>query len=198
MPPDVFLNLLIAAVFGVICALVAHSRGRSVVAWFFLGGFLTCIALVLILVLPDLKAEEQRQERLRRENRRLREQLRSDRQLADQRNAEMQQRLGVHDRALHLDTRTPDQLAAEEGAGGAGPALSHADIEFEKQRACFAGTEWYFLDQEDQQVGPLSFDEFKRQWRSGDFGAMSFVWAPILSDWQRMGEVQGLEEVLRV
>ena len=30
-----------------------------------------------------------------------------------------------------------------------------------------------------------------------NFGAMSYVWAPILENWQRMGDVDGLEEVLR-
>ena len=62
------LRLIIMAVFGGICAAIAQTRGRSAVGWFFIGFFASCIGVILVLVLPDLKAQEEREERMRRES----------------------------------------------------------------------------------------------------------------------------------
>ena len=77
------IQLISGALFGTICAILAHGRGRSAVGWFFLGFFFGCFALVLLLVLPDLRLQEEKERALRRENRLLREQLRKDRMVAD-------------------------------------------------------------------------------------------------------------------
>src|SRR5687767_4831017 len=101
----ILIQLLIGAAVGTACALIAHARGRSAVGWFFIGMFGPCfIGLILVLVLPDLKIEQERQRRLADENRRLREKLKKDRMVADERHAELNRRLQVHDVALGVDT----------------------------------------------------------------------------------------------
>lgn len=102
------MQLFIMFIFGVICAFIASSKGRSGIGWFFLGFFFPLIGLILILVLSDLNAEQQKQQSMLNEQRRLREQLRQERL----RNQSFQQytaaRLDVHDQALSLDTRSAD------------------------------------------------------------------------------------------
>ncbi|MCC5849087.1 MAG: hypothetical protein JJU29_13455 [Verrucomicrobia bacterium] len=101
-------QLFIMFVFGTICALIASAKGRSGVGWFFIGFFFPLIGLILILIMSDLKAEQQKQQHMLNEQRRLREQLRQERlrnQAFQQYTAE---RLDVHDQALSLDTRSAD------------------------------------------------------------------------------------------
>ena len=66
--------------------------------------------MILVLCLPDLKVEEERDRRRKLEQRKLREQIAKDRQVADSRNSNIEQRLSVHDEALGLDTSTPPAL----------------------------------------------------------------------------------------
>ena len=89
------MEFIVLAVFGGIVAAIAHSRGRSPIGWFFIGFFAGCIGLILVLVLPDLNLEEERRSKLATENKRLKEQIRKERQVADQRHAETIGRLGA-------------------------------------------------------------------------------------------------------
>ena len=52
---EVVIEFSAAAVFGAIVAVIAHSRGRSALGWFFIGLFTSCIGLILVLVLPYVK-----------------------------------------------------------------------------------------------------------------------------------------------
>ena len=61
-------------IWGVACAAIANSRGRNAAGWFFIGVFTSCIGLILVLVLPDLKVQEAERRRQEQENRRLKEQ----------------------------------------------------------------------------------------------------------------------------
>lgn len=42
----------------IVCAVIAPSRGRSAVGWFFIGLLLSFLGIILLFVLPDLKAQE--------------------------------------------------------------------------------------------------------------------------------------------
>lgn len=101
-------QLVILIIFGIICACIASSKGRSEVGWFFIGFFLGLIGLILIACLSNLKEEAAKQEHMLNEQRRLREQLRQERM----RNQSFQQytanRLDAHDSALSIDTRSAD------------------------------------------------------------------------------------------
>jgi len=172
--------------FGIVCALVANSRGRSPVGWFFIGVIGNCIALIILLVIPDLKVEAEKERRLRQENRRLRELLKNDRQVSDARHEDLNQRVDVHDRALGLDTKP--QIG-----GAANPELGEGPVSFASQ--C-EEADWYFLKGEEQ-VGPMDFGAFKQRWRVGEFGASTLVWASFMQDWEALAQVQGLEDTLR-
>ena len=115
-------NLVIMVAFGAACAGIAHSRGRSAVGWFFIGVLAGCIGLIILLVLPNVKLEQERHDQLRRENRRLRERMRKERQVSDQRHAAVEHRLGVHDEAIGIDTsRAEQQHLAPGGAPDPAP-----------------------------------------------------------------------------
>jgi hypothetical protein len=112
------MGLIILLVFGIICALIANSKGRSAVGWFFLGVFFHIFTLIVVLIVSDLKAQEQRFSELERENSRLRERVRRDRIVANRQFSQIDSRLRAHDRVLNLDTaNVPEEdslLAYEE------------------------------------------------------------------------------------
>ncbi|MDA1194550.1 MAG: DUF4339 domain-containing protein [Planctomycetota bacterium] len=49
-------GLIASVVFAVICGAIAHSKGRSVIGYAALGFFLSCIGLIIILCMSNLKA----------------------------------------------------------------------------------------------------------------------------------------------
>ena len=181
---EVFLPLLIYAAFGAICAMIATSRGRSGVGWFFIGMFFPCIGLIVLMVIPDLTVQEEKERQLRRENRRLREQLKKDRAVADARHSSTQQRLTAHDRALGVDT------AEHEIAPPDQPPVAQLTSDLR-------GAQWYYLDGERERQGPIELDELRVLWRHATVGARTLVWTRSFGDWTALGEVPGLEDELR-
>ena len=91
---------------GIICALCARSKGRSVIGWFFIGFFFTFIGLIIILVLSNLKDARAKEVHAEMEQRRLREQLRQERLKNEQFRKHTHTRLDSHDEALQMDTRS--------------------------------------------------------------------------------------------
>ena len=176
---ELLLQLVIMIVFGAICASIANGRGRSPVAWFLIGLVAPCIGLILVLVLPNLKVEQERQQRMRNENRRLREKIRKDRMVADQRHNATQERLGVHDEALGVDT------SKAVGAGALPPAPKHLDD----------GTEWYYLKGK-KRVGPFTLDQMRRLWADRRIGSETSVWAESMEDWAELSTVEKLRSAL--
>ena len=63
-------------IFGVACSLIANSKGRSAVGWFFIGFFIQWIGLIIILVLSNEADRTRAISSQRADTRRLREQLR--------------------------------------------------------------------------------------------------------------------------
>jgi hypothetical protein len=181
-------NLAFGVLFGVLCALIAHSRGRSPFGWFFIGLFLTCIGLILVLVLPDLAEEQGKQHRLEIENRRLRELVRKDRQVADSRHAEITRRLETHDRALGLDTvvRAPllDGAHAELPGIGVPPNA-------------LASLDWYYV-RDGEAKGPVRFEELRRLGREGIVHERSLIWHDGLADWLPLADIPGLSKEFHV
>jgi len=55
---EFWVPLAISIVMGCLCAILAGSRQRSPIAWFFLGFILGWIGLLLIYILPSLGKEE--------------------------------------------------------------------------------------------------------------------------------------------
>ncbi len=178
-------------ILGIICAIVADSRGRSAVGWFFIGCFLSCIGLIVLLVLPDLKVMERRDHDLHQENRRLREKIRRDRVLADSRHSETMRRIDVHDDVLQIDTATPPLLELE-------GEVSQQDGDMNGQPdSKFDNCSWWYADpKEARQVGPVTFDSLRQLWLDDSIGKKTLVWCEEFSDWEKIGDVWDLEERL--
>jgi hypothetical protein len=187
----ILVQLLVAAAMGVACSLIANSRGRSAVGWFFVGFFAGCIGLILVLVLPDLKVEQERQRRLADENRRLRERLRKDRIVADQRHAEISRRVGAHDVALGVDTSV---LAPAALPGSAPDAQSSAATD-PAVASDLRGSAWYWAQGLNRQ-GPSDFEALRSRWQSGEVTTETLVWRKGMPRWTALREIPGLEETL--
>lgn len=162
---EIVVNLSIGLVFGIVCAVLASGRGRSPVGWFFLGLFFSCFALILVLLLPDLKQLEERQRRHQLEARRLREQLAKERQVADQRHHQVERRLGAHDQALGLDTNDAPQL----GNQAPPPPLPN-------------GASWFYARGNDR-MGPVSTETIRHLLQAKAIDGQTLVWREGMADW---------------
>ncbi|MEZ6038706.1 MAG: DUF4339 domain-containing protein [Planctomycetota bacterium] len=161
-------------IWGVICAAIASNRGRSAAGWFFIGLFLQCIGLILVLVLPDLKVQEEREKRVRLENRRLREQLNNERQVADQRHQHVERRLGVHDEALGVDTSRPPEL----------PAAAPAPAQLTET----SSAQWFYARDNERQ-GPVSTETIRHLLQARAIRGDTLVWSQGMQDWDELQNV---------
>ena len=178
---EVVVQLGIAAVFGTIVAVIAEKRGRSALGWFFVGFFTGCIGLILVLVLPDQRVAQERERRLAAENRRLKEELRKDRMVADQRHGEVERRLRVHDTALGVDTAPAAQALppAPSAPHGSPPQSMH----------------WWYVENGTRQ-GPIAFSELQGLWNVGAVDASTKVWATGMAQWVAIQDAHALHEAL--
>lgn len=108
------MGLIILFIFGIICALIANSKGRNPIGWFFIGFFLGIIGLIIALVASNLEDVRQKEVEMQNEQRRLREQLRQERIKNDQFRKHAQQRLDSHDDVLGIETRSIHELPDSE------------------------------------------------------------------------------------
>ena len=174
--------LAVYAVFGIVCAVVAPSRGRSAVAWLFIGVATQCLGIVLIFVLPNLKEEQEKQRRRDEETRRLREQLKKERQVADQRHDVVHGRLGAHDLALGLDS-----AAALPGPAPTPPPSQSTP----PQLAAGAEPVWHFA-LGSEQLGPVAQSRLQQMWVNKEIGDDTLVWRQGMASWVRITEVVDL------
>ncbi len=189
--------LVFAILLGVVCSLVANSRGRSALGWFFIGFFFGIFALIVLFVIPDLKELEAREQRLRNENRLLREQVKSHRVVADQRHDRQERRLTVHDRALGVDTSGAPQLDdgddAEPWTDAAPPPLPSAVPPTTADE--FAAASWRYAAGA-QARGPVTFRALRDLFAQGDVTPATLVWTPGMAEWLAVGNLPGLMESL--
>lgn len=186
---EAVIQLLVFAMFGGITSAIAHSKGRTAVGFFFLGFFAPCIGLIVILCLDNLKERDARERKLRKQNRRLREEIQKDRAIADQRHAQAQARLSVHDRALGVDTSDAnvEQLANEAAAG---PAAA-------SQPQTSANTTWHYAI-EGNQRGPIGEPELAALVDAGAIDRDTLVWQSGMTDWLPIRDLPDLEDRLGV
>lgn len=188
MPP--ILKLCIMAVMGILCAFIAHSRGRSAVGWFFIGLFFSCLGLIVLLVIPDLKKLEAEKAKMLKENRRLRGEVRLNREAANRQSSEVAARLKVHDRALGIDT-THSENAQISSTAAAHP-ISNAT---ETKDSPHAAKQWYFMDDAGSQ-GPVTFKVLHSLWKAGQILPQYYVKSSDMKDWSRVEELPNLREAL--
>ena len=187
------IQLIIWGVFGVACAMIASSKGRSGVAWFFIGLISGCIGLIIVLVLPNLKEEQERHARLQRENRRLRERQRKDRQVADRRQSQTEQRLGLHDQALDIDTsrqlesESPELLSQGGGSQRPPPFKSPNPPQKAETKRWF-----YRIDDYSDEQGPLSDRQIINLVKSNEINRDTAIWRDPWPEWRTLGDVPWL------
>ncbi len=184
---DNWIVLFIYGAFGLGCAALANQRGRSFVAWFFIGCLFTIFGLLLLFVLPDLKQEQRRLQRIVRENRRLREIVKSDRMSADQRFSHVEKRLDVHDQSLGLDTKP---IAAV--GGGSLPESSLPPPLLPSRVPKGLPEEGWFYAKGEERVGPMRWKAILEASRRGEISTETLVWCPAFEEWTRASEVHGL------
>lgn len=169
--------LVVKAIFGAICAGIASGRGRSAAGWFFIGMALDCLALILVLVLPDLRQQEQREKHMRLENRRLREQLSKERQVSDHRHHHVERRLSVHDEALGVDTSKPPELP------GSAPAPAQLGRD----------GQWFYA-RDNERLGPVSAATIRHLLQTRAISASTLVWCQGMRDWVELQQVDAFAE----
>jgi hypothetical protein len=171
----------IYGVFGIVCAIMAPGRGRSAIGWFFIGFITQCLGIILLLLLPNLKLEEEKQRRRDEETRRLREMLKKERQVADERHDVNRTRLSVHDRALGVDTSTAE---APKLAGAPPPPLPPGP-------AAPPEAMWYFA-QAGQQLGPVPASRLRQLFVDGEVDGKALVWREGMAQWAPITDVADL------
>ena len=189
--------LVFALVMATVCSLVANSRGRSALGWFFIGFFFGIFSLIVLFVIPDLKELEAREQRLRDENRLLREQVKSHRVVADQRHERQERRLTVHDRALGVDTSGAPQLengADEESPTDVVPPPLPAPAPPTTTDE-FAAASWRYAAGA-QARGPVTFRALRELFVQGDVTPATLVWTPGLAEWLAVATLPGLVDSL--
>ena len=171
------IHLILGTITGAIGALIASSKGRNAVGWFFGGFFLGLIGLIIVAVLPNLKRQREYEAQLARENRRLREQVKQERIKNESFRRYTTGRLDVHDQALGLDTRTAQALPGTAAA----PQLTMGDplaIPIEPPVARL----WYY-EVEGQAMGPVPEAEVRDLLQAGRIGPQTLVWCEDLGSW---------------
>jgi hypothetical protein len=199
---EIMINLLVGGVFGGICAAVAHSRGRNAVGWFFVGFLTSCVGLIIVLVLPDLREQEARERRQQQQTRQMREELKMHRAIADQRHQETIGRLGVHDRALGIDTgpKVEGQIAAAPPPAAPAsdqPVAPPPPPPVRQSHSSYRNMSWFYSDG-TAQLGPITFDALSTLWRNGAVTPETLVWAKGMPEWMSVSDIPGFGEQLSV
>jgi hypothetical protein len=187
-------------VFGVIMggavAAIASGKGRSPVAWFFVGFFLGIIGLILVLVVSNVNQEKYLRARQDEENRRLREQLRQERVKHETLREYTMRRLDVHDHVLGVDTKTVQALPTEDAAayllaGETADAASPAPAP--KPAPQPVSNAWYY-EQNGETRGPVPGDVIRAMLANGQITGTNLVWADHLPDWRPAALVAEIQE----
>jgi hypothetical protein len=180
---EIIIMILVRLVFGAACAAIAHSKGRSPVGWFFGGFFIACLGLIILLCLSNEKEKLEAARVQDDVNRRLREQLRQEQMKIEALRAHTAARLDAHDEALGLNTRAAapalmsaaPPMARLSGGSPSPKVTARASVD--------DGTEWYYLDRDSQQQGPMSIIALRSGIVTGKVTPATLVWHEGLADW---------------
>ncbi|MGK5595090.1 MAG: DUF4339 domain-containing protein [Parachlamydiaceae bacterium] len=52
--------------------------------------------------------------------------------------------------------------------------------------------DWFYLNEKNQQFGPISFQVLKKTWLEGKVSRDTFVWSEGMETWQRVQDLPGL------
>ncbi len=193
-----FIGLVCAAVFGVICGMLANTKGRNVVGWSCGGvvsglfcGIFGFLPVILLVVLPNLNEQQAREQFVDRENRRLREQLRQERMKNEAFRQHTTARLDAHDDTLGTDTRqlTADQPTEQQLLSVAPDDAVDSDLAQAASEGAGGGGGWYY-EQHGNTRGPMNRSELVDMIHNGAIDANTLIWNEALVDWKPIGEIQ--------
>lgn len=194
--------LIINLICAVISAVIASSKGRSAVGWFFAGFFISWIGIIIIACLSNLNEEDAERRRSSQERRRLQEQLRQEKMKNESFRRHTYGRLDAHDRVLGVSTREAPELLG--GPGGAAPASLPGGSDLSRPGGVSAydpappapPEQWYFESGGTTQ-GPVTLDDLVAEIAAGTVRSGTLVWTEALGDWTPAGRVTALQRVLR-
>ena len=161
--------------FAIICAVLAHSRGRSAIGWFILGLIFMFLPLIALVILPDLNEEKARTERMRGDADRLDEKVRQERQRREAFEDHTLARLDAHDRNAGIDTRA-----------AAPPPLPATPVARELE------AEIWFYEDAGASRGPITESELRRKLDGGEIPRGTLVWCEGMTDWTPARRVSSL------
>lgn len=195
--------LIIAAILGIICALIAHGKGRSAIGWFFIGFFLGLIGLILSIVMPNLKEQREKEEQMKMEQKRLEEQLRQERIKNERFQQYANRRLDAHDQTLDMDTKQLNgeaswrimRMVEGQQAGSPGGALDVSDVHAAESNGVNNpdvlsehGVGWYYRDRQENR-GPMTLRQIRQYIAAGIIQRSTYVWHQTFPNWMPAGEI---------
>jgi hypothetical protein len=183
--------LVVALIFAVVCALIAHYKGRNPIGWFFIGFFFGVFGLIVILVVSNLKELKDREVHSEMERRRLREQLRQEQLKNEQFRKYTQVRLDAHDNRLQMDTRHIGPLLEQSGirpllGNAQDPANETVIVESNDKNQ-----RWYFQKGKSAE-GPYPLEHIRQLIRQGRIDSFTRLWHETLVSWTPAGQVDTL------
>lgn len=60
---------------------------------------------------------------------------------------------------------------------------------------CYRFKDWFYLE-DGNQLGPLSFQAFRKVWLQGKVSDETFVWSEGMENWRKVQDLPGFKEVL--
>ena len=60
----------------------------------------------------------------------------------------------------------------------------------------FEGWEWFYLDDDAQNIGPFTTEELTGFYQDGSFTDETYIWAEQCEGWETIGTMKALKEVL--
>ncbi len=188
------ITLIAGVVFGIICAFIGNRKGRSAVAWFFIGFLTGLIGLIILLCLSDLNEKESFKQRMRSENRRLRERVRQERMKNEAFQEHVRERLDVHDDQLGIDTsdagnrslenpdqkqrkitrRTPDAQGPEKQPDDRPASTRNRPGASQSANPADNASQWFYIDG-DTERGPFPTSKMEQLVNQGDLSRQVMV-----------------------
>jgi hypothetical protein len=194
-------HLIAGLVCGVAAALIASTKGRNVVGWFFGGLLIGLIGVIIVACLSNLKKQRAQQEAATLERHRLREQLRQERIKSESFRRYSTGRLDAHDQALEIDTRStpaalpgadPQSSLQAEPQGDQGEAALQrmaSGAQAPSTPAFIAPVQWYYESQ-GQTCGPVEEGELRSMMRSGQLRGNTLLWKEGFAEWTPANRVE--------
>ncbi len=174
------MGIIILLIFGAICAAIASGKGRSALAWFFLGFFFPIIALIVVCCVSDLNEEKRYRSGQDRENRMLREKLLQEQMKLESLRQHAAHRLDEHDRLLQANTRNSAPPLMGNSLQPDIPQITNIDDDLADESV------WYYAVG-GKHCGPLTRKVMIQLIEVGNIQHDTLVWNERWAEWTMAG-----------